>query len=213
MQVRVVYICSMWKLTAIHCLTLFFLALWVILLPGNSQAYDIAVSLEEAEYLALTRNRDIHFARRNIEATAAETLNAAAFPNPTLTVNTSHLNLKSDPTAFSPRTPAESEIRIEQTFERGGKRALRIAQADDELTATHLDLDDTTRQIQFNVRSAWFELKEAEYRVELSGMIENQARRILELARRRYKAGDLSGADLGRFEADAASRENVKVSF
>ncbi|WP_160808733.1 TolC family protein [Nitrosomonas sp. HPC101] len=188
-----------------RCSTLFILALWAVL-PNCGLAGDIAVSLEEAEHLALTRNRDIRFAQRNIEAAAAETLNAAAFPNPTLTLNASHLNLKSDPTtAFSnSRTPTETQIGIGQTFERGNKRALRIAQADSELTATHLDLDDTLRQIRLNVRSAWFELKRTEHHAELSGIIANQSRHILELARRRYRAGDLSGADLGRFEADAA---------
>ncbi|ABI59805.1 TolC family protein [Nitrosomonas eutropha] len=203
----------MWKSTVMRCSALFILALWAVL-PGNSQAYDITVSLKEAEQLALTRNRDLRFARRNIEAAAAETLNAAAFPNPTLAVNASHLNLKSDPTtAFSSRTPTESEIRIDQTFERGGKRALRMAQADSKLTATRFDFDDTLRQTRFNARSAWFELKLAEHHVELSGIIASQSEHILELARRRYQAGDLSGADLGRFETDAArARAGVRTA-
>ena len=79
---------------------LFILVLWVVL-PGYSQAYDdISLSLEEAEHLALTRNRDIRFARHNIEAAAAETLNAAASPNPTLLISTSHFNPKSKPTTL-----------------------------------------------------------------------------------------------------------------
>ena len=186
-----------------RCSILFILVLWVVL-PGYSQAYDIAISLEEAEHLALTRNRDIRFARHNIEAAAAETLNAAASPNPTLLVSTSHFNPRSKPTTFFKSTPAEDVIRIDKIFERGNKRKLRMARADSELIATRLDLDDALRQIRFNVRSAWFELKLAERHVELSGIIANQSKRILELARHRYRAGDLSGADLGRFEADAA---------
>lgn len=202
-QVEAVYIYRMWKSTAIRCSALFILTLWAVF-PSNSQAYDITVSLEEAERLALTRNRNLRFAQRNIEAAAAETLNAAAFPNPTLAISGDHLNLKSNPTAFGSRAPTESQIRIDQTFERGDKRALRMAQAGSELTATRLDFDDTLRQTRLNVRNAWLELKLAEHNVDLNSIIASQAEGILELARRRYQAGDLSGADLGRFEADAA---------
>ena len=188
-----------------RCSTLLIFLLWAAV-PGCGQAYDIAVSLEEAEHLALTRNRDIRFARRNIEAAAAETLSAAAYPNPILSLNADHLDLKSDPTtAFnSSGVPTEAQIGIAQIFERGGKRTLRMAKAGNELTATQLDLDDTLRQIRFNVRSAWFELKRTERHAELSSIITRQSERILELAQRRYRAGDLSGADFGRFEADAA---------
>lgn len=186
-----------------RCSTLFILALW-ILLPGSGLASDIALNLEEAERLALTRNRDIRFAQRNIEAAAADTLSAAASPNPTLFLTTSHFNPKSRPTTLFRSTPAEDVIRLDKTFERGNKRELRMAMADSELTATRLDFDDTQRHIRLNVRSAWFELKQAEHHVELSSIIASQSERILELARRRYRAGDLSGADLGRFEADAA---------
>lgn len=95
-------------------------------------------------------------------------------------------------------------IRLDKTFERGNKRELRMAKADSEFTASQLDFDDALRQIRFSVRSAWFELKQAEYNVELNGIIASQSEGILELARRRFRAGDLSGADLGRFEADTA---------
>lgn len=183
--------------------TLLILLLWLAI-PGYGHAADIAISLEEAEHLALTRNRDLRFAQRNIEVAAAETLNAAVSPNPILSFSTSHFNPKSKPTTIFKSTPAEDVIRLDKTFERGNKRELRMAKADSEFTASQLDFDDALRQIRFNVRSAWFELKQAEYNVELNGIIASQSEGILELARRRFRAGDLSGADLGRFEADTA---------
>ncbi len=183
--------------------SLLILLLWLAI-PGYGHAADIAISLEEAEHLALTRNRDLRFAQRNIEVAAAETLNAAISPNPILSFSTSHFNPKSKPTTIFKSTPAEDVIRLDKTFERGNKRELRMAKADSEFTASQLDFDDALRQIRFNVRSAWFELKQAEYNVELNGIIASQSEGILELARRRFRAGDLSGADLGRFEADTA---------
>lgn len=183
--------------------TLLILLLWLAI-PGYGHAADIAISLEEAEHLALTRNRDLRFAQRNIEVAAAETLNAAVSPNPILSFSTSHFNPKSKPTTIFKSTPAEDVIRLDKTFERGNKRELRMAKADSEFTASQLDFDDALRQIRFSVRSAWFELKQAEYNVELNGIIASQSEGILELARRRFRAGDLSGADLGRFEADTA---------
>lgn len=201
---------AMWKSGILWCITLLILIAGTA--PGNSLARNLAISLEEAEQRALAHNRHLRFAQHNIAAATAETYNAAAYPNPTLSVGVSHLNLKTDPTAaFSSRTPTESEIRIEQTFERGGKRALRIAQADNELTATRLDFDDTLRQIRLNTHHAWFALKLAEHNVELHAIIANQSESILTLARRRFRAGDLSGADLGRFEADTArAHANVR---
>ena len=44
-----------------RCLTLLILLLWLAM-PSYSYAGDIAISLEEAEHLALTRNRDLRFA-------------------------------------------------------------------------------------------------------------------------------------------------------
>lgn len=79
--------------------TLLILLLWLAI-PGYGHAADIAISLEEAEHLALTRNRDLRFAQRNIEVAAAETLNAAVSPNPILSFSTSHFNPKSKPTTI-----------------------------------------------------------------------------------------------------------------
>lgn len=186
-----------------RCVPLFILLLWFAI-PGYGHAADIALSLEEAEHLALTHNRDLRFAQRDIEMAAAETLNAAVSPNPILSFSTSHFTPKSKPTSIFKSTPAEDIIRLDKTFERGNKRELRMARADSEFTATRLDFDDALRQTRFNVRSAWFELKQAEYNVELNSIIASQSEGILELARRRFRAGDLSGADLGRFEADTA---------
>ncbi len=186
-----------------RCSTLLVFLLWAAV-PSYGQGYDIAVSLEEAEHLALTRNRDLRFAQRNIEVAAAETLNAAASPNPTLSFSTSHFDPKTRPTTIFKSTPAEDVIHLDKIFERGNKRELRMARADSEFTATRLDFDDALRQIRFNVRSAWFDLKQTERHTELSSIIAQQSERILDLARRRYRAGDLSGADLGRFEADSA---------
>lgn len=186
-----------------RCTPLLILLLWFAI-PGYGHAADIALSLEEAEHLALTHNRDLRFAQRDIEMAAAETLNAAVSPNPILSFSTSHFTPKSKPTSIFKSTPAEDIIRLDKTFERGNKRELRMARADSEFTATRLDFDDALRQTRFNVRSAWFELKQAEYNVELNSIIASQSEGILELARRRFRAGDLSGADLGRFEADTA---------
>lgn len=186
-----------------RCAPLLILLLWFAI-PGYGHAADIALSLEEAEHLALTHNRDLRFAQRDIEMAAAETLNADISPNPILSFSTSHFTPKSKPTSIFKSTPAEDIIRLDKTFERGNKRELRMARADSEFTATRLDFDDALRQTRFNVRSAWFELKQAEYNVELNGIIASQSEGILELARRRFRAGDLSGADLGRFEADTA---------
>lgn len=195
-----------------RCLTLLILLLWLAM-PSYSYAGDIAISLEEAEHLALTRNRDLRFAQHNIEAAAAKTLSAATSPNPILFFSTSHFNPKSKPTSIFKSTPAEDIIRLDKTFERGNKRELRIAKADSEFTATRLDFADALRQTRFNVRSAWFELKQAERNVELNSIIANQSEGILELARRRFRAGDLSGANLGRFEADTArARAGVRTA-
>lgn len=182
------------------------------LLPSNARAYDIAISLAEAEQLALSHNRDLRLARRLIDAADADILTAATSLNPTLSISTSHFSSSRPPTSLFKSTPAEDEVRIEKTFERGNKRGLRIAQAENEHTATQLDFENTVRQIRFEVRNAWFDLKQAEQHNELSEIIAVEAERILSLARLRFKAGDLSGADLGRFEADAARAQADKRS-
>lgn len=172
---------------------------------GPARADAFRLDLAAAEDLALAHNRDLQAAQRAVEAADAGTLIAGARPNPTLSFNASKINPRrgwgSGP---SGERTVESTARIDQTLERGGKRELRLAQAADLAAAAHLDLDDLQRQTRFNVRAGWFDLKQAESRTALTQELARSAAQTLELARRRYRAGDLSGADLGRVEADAA---------
>lgn len=172
---------------------------------GPVRADVIHLDLAAAEIQALAHNRDLQAAQRALEAADAATLIADTRPNPTLSFSASKINPRRGwgPGPAGDRT-VESTARIDQTFEGGGKRQLRVAQAAELVAAARLDLDDLRRQTRFNVRAGWFDLKQAESRAALTRELAGSTAQTLDLARRRYRAGDLSGADLGRIEADAA---------
>jgi cobalt-zinc-cadmium efflux system outer membrane protein len=90
-----------------------------------------ALTLQAAETRLREASRDLQRARRDVERAQAATGSAAARPNATLSIDTTDIN----PRRGIGAGPAwdkqvDTTVRLEQTFERGGKRELRMARAD-----------------------------------------------------------------------------------
>jgi len=90
-----------------------------------AQARDL--SLPEAERLLAERGRELISARRAVEAAGAQREIAAVRPNATLSLNSSSIsnNYNNGP-GTSNVWRADTVLRIDQPFERGNKRELRM---------------------------------------------------------------------------------------
>lgn len=177
--------------------------------PAPLVAIDGALSLQLAEQLVAARNRDVQAARRAVEAAEAGTLAAAARPNATLSLNTSYISLPSSLGGSSTRgNVTDSILRIDQPFERGGKRELRRSVARTALDAAKRDLDDAIRQQLRALRWAYYDLKLAEERLRVARESAAALAQTLDKARLRLKSGDIASADLARIQVDALRAQN-----
>lgn len=181
--------------------TCFILAIAVLLLPRAAPARDLG--LEEAERLLTARSREVLAARRLVEIAAAQRIAAAARPNATLSINTASIG---NPPGLGPGAlwdkRIDTTLRIDQPFERGGKRELRMDAAESLERAAQGDSADVLRLQLAQVRAAYFELKQAEERIRILGETEALFAGTLAAAQARLRAGDLAAADVSRVQID-----------
>lgn len=181
---------------------LLFCVLTLCPLPLQASSFvPVSIGYLEAENVALKHNAQIQSARATLDGAQADLITAGARPNAVMSVNASGV----DKTQYQYGTrlnALDTIVRIDQPFERGNKRDLRIAKATDLGQASVWDMHDTIRQERFRVVSAWLDLRVAEQVYLITEANLTHANRVLEKARLRFKAGDLSGADLGRIETD-----------
>ncbi len=172
-----------------------------------AQARDLG--LAEAERLLAERNRELLAARRAVESAGAQRITAAARPNPTLSLNSTSLSNKynSGP-GTSNEWRADTVLRIDQPFERGGKRELRMDAAEGLENAARGDSLDMLRTQLAQLRGAYYDLKQAEGKVEILGENAQLFGRTLAAAQARLKAGDLASADVARVQVDYERAQN-----
>ena len=181
---------------------LFVLFLVFELISGSARALDAATAyplhLSDIERLLGERNRTLIGARRMVEAGEAAVDMAAGRPNPVVSLNSSGINTRNAPNGGN----MDTILRIDQPFERGGKRDLRLAVAGSLLEANRSDESDTLRQQRMLARQAYFDLKASEEKARLADESAGLARQVLDKAELRLRAGDLSPADVARIRTD-----------
>lgn len=166
----------------------------------------LEMPLSEAQTRLLNANPNILRARATWEAAQAGLQTAGARPNPTLGVSVS--SIKPGQRGSYWDRPLDQILSLNQTLERGDKRALRLQAAEHGLQASQAELDNTIRLMRGELAGAWVQLKAAQEIHQTA--LENAAlaERTAQAAAVRLKAGDLSGVDTARFAADAARVRN-----
>lgn len=185
-------------------------ALLAALLPLTALAQSPAEPLElaAAERILLDANPAIQQARAAQAAARAGIDMAGARPNPQLTLGST----STDPGKAGSRgfwnSWTDNTVRVDQLFERGNKRDLRLAAADLNLSASGADLANTIRLARIDLANAWLDLRVAREIRRIANENAALAQRAADAAEVRGKAGDLAGVDVARFRADAARVAN-----
>jgi cobalt-zinc-cadmium efflux system outer membrane protein len=183
-------------------------ALWVCA-PARSQQADDGLRLAQAQRLAVDGNHDLRLALASVQAAQAAIQAADTAPNPVLTLQSLNINPAQGIGAGPLRGKAfDSSVRIDQQIERGGKRALRIDNAQYLEQATRADLAEVRRQLKLAVSQAYYDLLAAQDKRTIVRDTAGLFGSTLEAARRRRQAGDLAGADVARIEVDALRAAN-----
>src|SRR5258706_5206773 len=167
------------------------------------------LTLAEAERLLVEKNRELIAARRAVESAGAQRVMAAARPNPTLSLNSS--SISSNPgTGAGPlnQKRIDTVLRIDQPFERGNKRELRMDAAEGLERAARGDSLDVLRTQLAQLRGAYYDVKQAEEKVTILADSAQLFARTLSAAQARLKAGDLAPAEVAKVQVDYERAQN-----
>jgi len=177
-------------------------------LPGLAQADTTGLTLAEADKRLLEANPAILQARAAVAGARAGIDMAGARPNPQLSVGVTSTDPGARHSGGYWKRPTDNVLRMDQLFERGDKRELRLQAAGSNLSASTAELANTIRLARIELANAWLDLRAAREIRRIADENATLARRASEAAELRGKAGDLAGMDVARFSADAARVAN-----
>lgn len=178
--------------------------------PAGESPVRETLTLKQAERLFVEHNRELLLAKQAVEAAAADSVSAAARTNPSLYVNATQFGNLYPPGYDYSRLDRRADIVVglNRTFERGGKRELRMAAANFNERASRFDLSDTQRAQKIALHSAYYDLVLAQERVRITELTAASFEKTLGAAAIRLKAGDIAPSDVARIQVDAMRAEN-----
>jgi len=192
---------------------------------AQAQSSEQAVrrlSLESAIDALITKNLTVLAARYNVDLSRAQQAAAAVKPSPTMVISANQFAL---PRVISyPRYLVETNgntaanstytIDVEKVIERGGKRELRISQAEIQTEVAEALLKDALRQQLFELKRAFLEAVFARENLRVIGDSLGYFNRTQQLLRAQVKEGYSAGVDLRRiglelveFQGDVGAAE------
>ena len=166
-----------------------------------------ALTLAEAEALLVANNRELQASRRAVESAEAQQMIAGARPNATLSLNSSSIGTGVGAGPLGQKR-MDTVLRIDQPFERGDKRELRLDAASGLQRAAQNDSLDVLRQQLATLRSAYYDLKQAQERVAVLRDTAQLFAGTFDAAQKRLKAGDLAPADVAKVQVDYERSQN-----
>ena len=162
------------------------------------------LSLPAADQLLQRHSRELRAAQRAVDAARAGVLSAEARQNPNFTVQTSNINPQVGIGPGSLRDKAfDTQIRLDYVIERGQKRDLRIAAANDLERASDEDLRESLRSQRLQLANAYYDLLLAQERVRLAQATSALSAETLAASKRRLAAGDVAASDVDRISVEA----------
>lgn len=189
-----------------------FIIAGVALLAGTAASAGDALTLPQAQSLAIERNPDLRIARAALASARANVQSAGAPPNPVLSLSTSSIGVNGSGGGPLWRRQIDSVLGVSQLIERGGKRELRQENAEHQVRAAGADLGDVRRQLRMMVAQAYVDLHAAQDRVAVTHEAARLMDEMLGAAQIRREAGDIAGADVERVRVDALRARNELVA-
>src|SRR6185369_8983626 len=184
--------------------------LYLLLFPllANAQG-SIALTLSEAEVLWQQHSRELRLGQAAVVGAAADVKAAGQRPNPDVSLNTLSISPWSGYGAGGWKDKKmDTQLRLDQLVERGGKRDLRIKGAEARLEAAGFDADDIARQQLGALRNAYYNVRLAQEKLTLARETAALYAKSAEAGRLRQKAGDIAPVDLSRLQIDQARADS-----
>lgn len=196
--------------------SLFFLLTFSLLfgqgLFGQAPLNTIArqITLAEAEEMLLQRNLNVVATRQQLEVSQALRTIAGYKPNPTLQLGAEQFPLYSPVAGSFPRFFATNgdaganptwTAQFGKLYERGGKRELRVAQAEAQIDAVKAQVSDVFRTQLLQLRTAFNTAMLARENLRLAKQMDGDYQKTEDLTTTRVKAGDLAAMEVFRVKA------------
>ena len=176
---------------------------------GVPQAFELPeqLSLEQALQVLRTRALDLLIAEAQVRSAEGDVGVAGAVPNPAVNAGYGRVLPAYDPNACQPGQGCSADqytagisdqAAIEDSL--SGKRSLRLKVARSALAAARLSRTDALRTLEFQVKSAYAQVAQAQRALAFAK--ENQATNVktLELFQTRYRSGAINEGDVARVE-------------
>ncbi len=164
--------------------SLFFL---LAAMAAGQQPLDLAAALRTAE----TANLELRAARQQRTLALAGVTTARQLPNPALGFTAAR------------DTPHEGFL-LDIPLELGGKRAKRIAVAQESQKAAEIDIAVLGRQVRRRTREAFFRALSARAQTEQAKAALDLSTRVRDLVQQRYEAGDVAQLEVLQTDVEVA---------
>jgi len=172
---------------------------------GRLLAQDSVVparlSLDAALRLAGERSAGLAIARESVARAEAGVVSASTRPNPALTLLSEGYDFAREPgSAFL--NSQELVFRLEQELETGGRRARRTEGAQMGVESARAELRDRWRQLQLDVRRAYFSVVLARADDAVATLTLNDIDQLITVNKARLEQGEISGVEMRRLQVE-----------
>jgi cobalt-zinc-cadmium efflux system outer membrane protein len=173
-----------------------------------------SLTMDQAVAIALARNRDVIAAKLDVEGAQLDVVAARIYPNPTFEYAVGNLVLghgnPQTPAMVSPRffdQPVQS-IGVTEVVDVWAKRSARIRAASHGVEQRRWLTEDALRQIVYAVRSAFADVVREQSERDLAHEVVGRYAETVRLSQARFRAGDISEADLRKIELEGLKYDN-----
>ena len=164
----------------------------------TTQPPPVRITLDDAIRLALQHDHALAAARSTILQNQAQEITANLRPNPVISWDSQFFPLF-HPEEFGTsylNTQAQFDLGIGYLFERGRKRQHRLEAARDQTAVTRDQVNDTQRQLIFNLSQQFVAALLAQSTIDLANQDLDSFQQTVDISNERYKLGDMSEGDL-----------------
>ncbi len=163
-----------------------------------------ALTLGQVLTLARAQNPTLLEARRNLDATRAQEIQAGVRANPNFGLNGSNVSLPAEGAS----NPYAYAVQVSRLFERGQKRRWRLDDARATTAQNEAQLRDQQRGVELAVKQAFVAMLLAKTALTLGDANLRDFRREVAINRDRYQAGDIGKLDYERLDLQLAQFES-----
>jgi outer membrane protein TolC len=183
---------------------------------GGAAAHAAGLTAEQAVAVALQRNRDVIAARLEIEGSELDVVAARLYPNPTLGYAIGNLllgkaNLQNPvPTSSFADQPVQT-VGVSEIVDVWMKRSAHIRAAEKGVERRRLLTEDALREIVYSVRSGFAEAVREQEERQMAREFADRYAQTIKISQARFKAGDISEADLRKIELEGLRYQNAVI--